>query len=418
MMKIDIPQNAASVVGVLRANGHEAYVVGGCVRDALLGREPNDWDVTTSALPERTMELFTKTQGFGAIPTGIAHGTVTVRTKGESIEVTTFRIDGEYTDCRRPDHVDFTDSLRDDLARRDFTINAMAYSDECGLCDPYGGEADLAAGIIRCVGDPVKRFSEDALRIMRALRFSSVLGFPVEPVTAEAAISLRSQLSNIARERIHAELEKLIAGRDAQRVIREFFPIFCEILPELSGTDPAASGELVGRLHGASMPMLMAALFVGGGDARQSMTALRFPKSTVTRTMKILENYRTLLTDRISVRFFCRKVGMDFAAEVISFGIRVGTIPDSAEELLDKIIADGDCLSLAGLKISGIELSRMNVPKKQIGETLNQLLEAVMRGELENRRGVLKRAVRMRFPKQNVQDKERTDKQYEGSTSV
>ena len=413
-MIIRIPYYAAAVLDALHAGGHEAYVVGGCVRDALMGRKPNDWDVTTSALPERTMEIFDGLRGFKTYPTGIKHGTITVLSKGERIETTTFRIDGEYTDCRRPDHVDFTDSLKEDLARRDFTMNAIAYSAEAGICDPYGGEADIRAGIIRCVGDPYKRFSEDALRIMRAVRFAAVLGFAIDPQTAKAALELRCQLVHVAWERIHVELEKLLEGPHAARVIREFSPIFCEIIPELAGRDIERIAALVEKLHGATKPMLLAALFSEGGDADAALRRLRFSKQTMTRTLKILAHYKTPLSDKPSVRRFCRDAGMDFAEEIICFGMIYGTMDLAALKMAGEIRNDGDCISLNTLKINGKILGSIGVPPKEIGRTLEWLLGCVMDDKFENRGAVLKRAVRDAIRA----EKERIHNTNEGSSSL
>ena len=413
-MTIRIPAKAAAVLDVLHENGHEAYVVGGCVRDALMGREPSDWDVTTSARPEITMSLFEKRDGFRVIPTGIKHGTVTVVSRGERIETTTFRIDGEYTDCRRPDRVDFTDSLKEDLARRDFTMNAIAYAAEAGICDPYGGEADIRAGIIRCVGDPRKRFSEDALRIMRAVRFASVLGFSVDPATAEAALELREQLAHVAWERIHVELEKLIAGPYAARVIHDFYPIMCQIMPELAGRDIDKICALVERLYGATKPMMLAALLSEGGNVDKALHRLRFSKHTLTRTSKILRFYRTELTDKPSVRRFCRNAGTDFVREIVAFGIVYGTMEPSVLMTVEEILRDGDCISLTAMKIDGKILRAMGVPAKDIGRTLEWLLDGVMEDRLENRGAVLKRAVRSELRKA----KERKEPTNEGSTSL
>ena len=202
-MELALPCGAAYVLRALRAAGHEAYVVGGCVRDSLLGRVPVDWDVTTSALPEETKAVFS---GAPVIETGIRHGTVTVLVDGEPVEITTYRVDGPYSDGRRPDSVAFTRSLREDLARRDFTVNAMAWSPETGLADPFGGADDLRGGVIRSVGDPARRFQEDALRILRALRFSAALGFSVEVKTAGALRAGRALLGKVSAERITAEL--------------------------------------------------------------------------------------------------------------------------------------------------------------------------------------------------------------------
>ena len=248
-MKLTIPTAVQSILGTLLQHGHEAYVVGGCVRDALLGREPEDWDITTSARPEEVKEIFPVT-----IDTGIKHGTVTVREEGENYEVTTFRIDGKYADHRRPEEVTFTRTLEEDLLRRDFTINAMAYNDADGLVDLYGGQQDLAGGIIRCVGEPEARFSEDALRILRAFRFESKLGagcadaprvsdapgvsdaprtFTIEPATRRAIHAQREGLRFISAERIQMEMTKILTSPYPE-VLREMYELGVTeiVLPE------------------------------------------------------------------------------------------------------------------------------------------------------------------------------------------
>lgn len=217
---------------LIRTNeaGEEAFIVGGCVRDILMGKTPHDWDVTTSAKPEKTKEIFSS---FKTVDTGIRHGTVLVLIDGEPLEITTYRIDGEYTDCRHPDSVKFTSDIENDLSRRDFTVNAMAYNDEKGLVDLFGGEDDIRNKIIRCVGDADKRFNEDALRIMRALRFSSTLGFTIESETKKAILKNKELLNNVARERISTELLKLLCGKNAFNVLEEFEEVFGVIIPEL-----------------------------------------------------------------------------------------------------------------------------------------------------------------------------------------
>ncbi len=218
-MQIRIPEKVNKIIRTLAAAGHEAYAVGGCVRDALLGREPADWDITTSASPAEVKALFHRT-----IDTGIQHGTVTVMLEQEGFEVTTYRVDGAYEDCRHPEEVRFTKSLLEDLKRRDFTINAMAYNETAGLVDVFDGAGDLKKGLIRCVGRAEERFTEDALRIMRAVRFSAQLGFCLEPATEEAAGRLCGNLSRVSAERVQAELVKLLVSphpeklRDAWRI--------------------------------------------------------------------------------------------------------------------------------------------------------------------------------------------------------
>ncbi|MCR5675105.1 MAG: CCA tRNA nucleotidyltransferase [Lachnospiraceae bacterium] len=212
-MKIHLPSGAAKILASLTDAGYEAYIVGGCVRDSLMGRTPSDWDITTSARPDEVKALFPKT-----IDTGIRHGTLTVRRDGESYEVTTFRVDGDYADHRHPDGVTFTGQLAEDLKRRDFTINAMAYNDERGVIDLFGGQTDLRDGIVRAVGDPGERFREDALRMMRAVRFSAQLGFEMEDATRDAVREQASTLSAVSGERIRDELEKLLLSAHPERV--------------------------------------------------------------------------------------------------------------------------------------------------------------------------------------------------------
>ncbi len=226
---MEIPENVQAVLKTLEAAGHEAWCVGGCVRDALMGRSPEDWDVTSSARPEETLALF----GHRGLPTGLKHGTVTVKTEEGPVEVTTYRIDGTYRDHRRPETVAFSRSLDEDLARRDFTVNAMARNLRGELRDPFGGREDLRRGILRCVGEPDRRFQEDALRILRGLRFAATLGLGIEPGTAAAVRRNRDGLRNIAAERIQAEFFKLLPGKDAAEVLRGCPEAFGVFWPEL-----------------------------------------------------------------------------------------------------------------------------------------------------------------------------------------
>ena len=207
MFQINLPEDVKYILNILRAAGYEAYAVGGCVRDCLLGKLPKDWDVTTSALPEDVKRLFPRT-----VDTGIKHGTVTVMVKSEGYEVTTYRVDGEYTDGRHPESVSFTACLDEDLKRRDFTINALVYNEATGVTDLFGGTKDLENGIIRCVGVAEERFGEDALRILRAVRFSAQLGFDIEKDTYTAAVKLGKNLAKVSAERIKAELDKTLVS--------------------------------------------------------------------------------------------------------------------------------------------------------------------------------------------------------------
>lgn len=229
-MNISIPKQILFIIKRLEERGHQAFVVGGCVRDALLNKEPHDWDITTSALPEETVNIF---QSEKVIETGLKHGTVTVVNENLPVEITTYRVDGIYTDNRRPNSVTFTSSLTQDLARRDFTINAMAYHPTKGLIDPFKGKEDLLNKTIRCVGTAVQRFREDALRIMRALRFASVLDFEIEPNTSAALFSEKEQLQGISAERVREEFIGLLCGTSCSEVLRQFYPILAVWIPEL-----------------------------------------------------------------------------------------------------------------------------------------------------------------------------------------
>lgn len=231
-MTIDTCKEAETALQLLEQFGHEAYIVGGCVRDSLLGIEPNDWDICTSALPEQILESF---KDYQTIPTGLKHGTVTVIIDGKLFEITTFRIDGEYVDSRHPEKVMFTKDIVADLSRRDFTINAMAYNHNTGLIDIFDGEKDLKNKTVRCVRDPDLRFQEDALRMLRALRFASALGFDIDENTATAIRRNVCLLDNISVERIKAEFDKLLLGKDVVKVLLEYKNVISYVIPELSG---------------------------------------------------------------------------------------------------------------------------------------------------------------------------------------
>ena len=319
---ISAPEAAREAIHRLHEAGYEAYLVGGCVRDSLLGRTPGDWDITTAALPEQVEAVFA---GERIIETGLKHGTVTVLLDGLPLEITTFRTEAAYSDHRHPDAVAFTPSLTEDLARRDFTINAMAWSPEDGLQDPFGGQTDLERKLIRCVGDPYKRFDEDALRILRALRFAAQLDFAIDPATAAAAHALRDTLALVSRARIAVELTRLLCGPAARRIVVDYWEILSVPLPELAamaGLDQrskyhcydvlehcAAALEAVppepvlrwaALLHDVGKPACFTLdeagrghfyghAKAGGPMAREIMTRLRFDKDTVNRVSRLVE---------------------------------------------------------------------------------------------------------------------------------
>lgn len=386
-MKLHVPPFAAAVIGKLGANGYEAYAVGGCVRDTMLGRAPNDWDVATSALPETTLSLFSCADGFKAVPTGIAHGTVTVISGGEPVEVTTFRVDGKYSDHRRPDSVGFTGRLEEDLARRDFTINAMAYSPERGLIDPYGGERDLGNRIIRCVGEPERRFDEDALRILRALRFASTLGFEIDDQTAEAAVRLRALILDISRERVSAELEKLLSGVDVVNILLGYEPVFLTTIPELECENFAMAAECVGKLSGqGDFALSLAGLFCGLPERalNTALAGLKLPKRVSLRTRRAVLNVHAPLDGRADTKRLAARIGTDHARDTIILGVALGTIPPERLSDLDDILGSGECISVGQLKIGGERLKELGVKPERIGKILTSLLSRVIAGEIAN----------------------------------
>ena len=242
-MDLTLPKNVEFIINRLENAGFEAFCVGGAVRDSVMNITPGDWDITTSALPEETKAIF---GDFKTIDTGIKHGTITIIMDKKPYEVTTFRIDGEYNDNRHPENVLFTRNLKDDLSRRDFTINALAYNKKTGLADLFGGQADIYNSIIRTVGEPEKRFKEDGLRIMRALRFSAVLGFDIEENTKKAIHKNKDLLKNISAERLSAELIKLICGKNAFKILMEFPDVFSVFIPEIA---PAVNFRQYGKKH-------------------------------------------------------------------------------------------------------------------------------------------------------------------------
>lgn len=423
-IEIRIPPGAARILRVLEDHGYEAFVVGGCVRDSLLGRNPNDWDITTSALPLQVKALFRRT-----IDTGLKHGTVTILMDGEPFEVTTYRVDGEYLDGRHPSEVTFTASLQEDLQRRDFTINAMAYSEKKGLQDLFGGLPDLEKGLIRAVGDPAKRFGEDALRIMRAVRFAAQLGYEVEEDTVQAMKELAPTLSKISAERIAAELEKLLVSPHPEKLKMAYeCGITAAILPEFDRCMETAQnnphhkysvGEHTIVSIGNARPdrilrytMLMHDMgkpsckttdeqgidhFYGHQEVSAQMAndILRRLKSDneTRRSVSKLVRYHDLtcgLTGK-SVRKAISLIGEDLfplylevkdADTRAQSDFRFQEKMDYLEEvrhLYRKILEEGDCLSLKDLAVNGKDLIAAGMkPGREIGEVLGAMYRDVI----------------------------------------
>ena len=433
-VKIKIPQYALTAMKELEKNGFSSFVVGGCVRDSIMGKAANDWDMTTSATPEETLEVF---KNFRTIPTGIKHGTVTVLIDKQPLEITTFRIDGEYSDNRRPDSVNFTRNIENDLSRRDFTVNAMAYSEKEGLVDLFGGGEDIEKKIIRCVGEPDKRFREDALRIMRAIRFSSVLGFEIEEKTAESIRRNKHLLKNIAAERIRVELEKLLLGDGAERILLQFSDVIFEIIPELEKTAKVAQNcpyhvydlwhhtvksvgaseknkyvRLAMLLHDIGKPETKTTdengcdhfkghAPVSAEKAREILQKLRYDKKTVSVVTKLIFHH----DDRLycapqKVKKHASEFGFEFL-RLLDKVSRADILAQNPEKngrlsdcdrymaLLDKVEEEDGCLKISDLKVDGNDLISLGYRGKEIGQALANLLEKVIRNEIENSREAL-----------------------------
>lgn len=431
---MQMPQNALTLITALEKAGETAYFVGGCVRDSLLDTTPQDWDICTSALPDKVVSLF---EGpFKVIETGIAHGTVTVVAGGEGYEITTFRTDGPYTDHRRPDRVKLGASLTEDLARRDFTINAMALSAAGQLFDPFSGRQDLQAGIIRCVGRAEKRFGEDALRILRALRFASQLDFSLHPETLAAAKACAGQLRFVAAERKAVELQKLLCGKAAARVLVEGGEILAHVIPEIApciGFDMkspyhdrtlwqhtadavgAAPPEPVIRwallLHDIAKPRCFTVDSEGKGHSyghgvegekmsRQILRGLRVSNSLQDQVCALVHYHDAQLPlTRAGVRRWLAKLGQqgvqqllevkaaDISAHAPHPSVQGrGNTVENFKEMLCHEVAQGACFKTSQLAIKGGDIVKAGLcpPGPGLGQLLNALLEEVIEGRVEN----------------------------------
>ena len=436
MIKIQIPADVAWILGKMRSAGFEAYAVGGCVRDALLGKEPNDWDITTSAKPEETKRIFPKT-----IDTGIQHGTVTVMKNHVGYEITTYRIDGTYADGRHPDSVEFTSDLKEDLRRRDFTINAMAYSEETGIVDEFGGMDDLKNHVIRCVGNAMERFTEDALRILRAVRFSAQLGFEIEEETWNALSVIAPNLKNVSAERIQVELTKTLLSAHPENLLmvketgmesyisKTFARVF-EVSEENSGHSGEINRESIDGLRArlsraASLPQEKAvrwAALLAHLDEKTAVTILREMKldndtiksvktlvghfddpfsritdvkpgepveagepeeteepveaeETANEKMREAEYEARLLMSRISPELLDRLLLL-----IHTLSPEREKTVDSVKKVVDRIRERGDCISLKTMAVTGQDLIRSGIkPGPELGGILAEMFERVLR---------------------------------------
>ena len=388
-MTIQLPEAVKIIIHILEEGGYEAYTVGGSVRDSLLGRTPKDWDLTTSARPEEIKKLFHRT-----IDTGIEHGTVTVRMGGESYEVTTYRLDGVYLDGRHPKEVTFTSDLEEDLKRRDFTINAMAYNERAGLVDLFGGQEDLRKGIIRAVGEPMERFTEDALRILRAVRFSARFGFEIEEKTAFAAKALSGRLSLISAERIREELVKTLASDHPDYVskLAEFGAL--DLFYDEYAAKQDEINALLLKLPAEGVLRLTAFLGKSGKDLVHSYTVaervlnyLKFDNDTKNSVLHVIRfSTVTLSTDRVLLRRFLNACGKENHENVLLFLEKSRDLDLSpVRQVIREIIEAGECTTLKELAVSGKDLISLGMmPGKKMGEVLMELLREVLEDPEKN----------------------------------
>lgn len=430
-MLLQMPESVRQALDTLHGAGFEAYLVGGCVRDSLLGLSPHDWDVTTSALPEETASLF---QAWPLGRQGEKHGTITVCFPGLPLEITTFRVDGPYTDHRHPASVRFSRSLRQDLARRDFTVNALAWNG--GLIDFFGGERDLSLRRIRCVGTPQRRFEEDGLRILRALRFAAVLSFTLEEATSAAVLQCRRMLAGIAAERISSEFLKLLCGRDAVRVLREYRPVFEVFLPEiapmaglnqrspyhqydvwehtlhaLSFAEADPELRLAVLLHDIGKPQCKSIDRTGRGHFRGHQEAgavlaericdrLRLSRSMTEHVTALVRCHDvSVVCGEANVRRWLNRLGLPLYRKLLELNradtlahaapaFRRLPILDQAEEELERILRENQCWTLGQLAVNGNDLASL-ASGPELGRLLGRLLDAVIDGTCPNEKSAL-----------------------------
>ena len=432
--RITIPEHISEILNTLEKNGHDAYIVGGCVRDIFMHKTPSDFDITTSASPEETIECFKDKK---LVLTGLKHGTVAVAVKKKLVEITTFRTDGNYKDNRHPQNVTFVKDIKSDLSRRDFTINAIAYSPKCGLVDPFNGVEDIKNKIIRCVGDAEKRFDEDALRIMRGIRFSSVLNFAVEEETKNAIHSKKSFIKNISIERIRDELKKLLVGENIFEVLMNYSDVIFTIIPELEislhtsqncphhiypvwehichsvkNTEPDIILRITMLLHDNAKPIVrktdkngidhfVSHPKIGSERARMILKRLKFDNKTVEEVEKlILHHDDRLYKNPENMPFYIHKFGYDFLrkldkisrADILSQNPKFFYSLNCCDDFLQKLDECEEkkiCTDISDLKIDGNDLLKLGFSGIKIGEILEELLFRVMKNEIENEREML-----------------------------
>ena len=399
-MGFEIDKGAEKILETLNGKGYEAYIVGGCVRDMIMGRKPGDWDITTSARPEETKKCFKRT-----FDTGIKHGTITVLLDGGSYEVTTYRIEGEYTDCRHPDEVVFTRDIHEDLLRRDFTMNAIAYHPREGFIDPFGGRDDIEKKTIRGVGFPDERFREDALRMLRAVRFAAQLGFSVEEETWKALKNRAELIKKVSAERIREELQKLImSGRPEKLSLLAESGLMGYIWPSLADALEKYSAETAGELAASeAVPALRWSLFLrrlGAAEAQSLMKGLKFDTKTMKSVCAVIaEEKNGADVSPYGVKKTLNRLGDENYGLFLKYSLAIGDErAGEAEKVLEKIRKKGECVGLKDLALNGTDIGKMGVKDgRLIGEILSALLDEAQKDNENNKREILEDIVRKKL---------------------
>lgn len=435
-MKIALPDDVRLILSTLKENGYECFCVGGCVRDSLSKKPVNDWDFTTNATPDEVQRCFSSYQ---TIDIGKKFGTICVVINGENYEITTYRIDNDYKDSRHPESVSFSKNLKDDLARRDFTVNALAYNEEVGVVDEYGGLNDLSLGVIRCIGDADERFNEDALRILRALRFASTYGYSIEQKTSESILRNRENLNDIAPERITKELTRLLCGDNVDFILRRYRDVFAVIIPQIAGmfnfdqntkhhnkdlwrhtvsavkhTPADAVLRMTMLLHDIGKPMTEHKDKKGASHfpnhpklscamAKTILTDLRFPNDFISTVTLLIENHdNRYKAESPMIKRCMRDLGVENTRKLLTIQRadilaqsnykrveKLSTL-DSVVEEFERILKEKECFNLDSLAVNGKDIIHLGVLKgEKIGEILRTLLDNVIDGKLINEKSEL-----------------------------
>lgn len=392
---IELPQDVLTIMDIIKEYGAESYVVGGCVRDSLLGRNPQDWDICSPVLPSELMPLFHE-KGYRTIETGIQHGTFTVIINNECYEITTYRRDGKYTDNRHPDNIEFISDLEEDLARRDFTINAIAYNPNRGIIDPFCGEEDLQDGTLRCVGNAKERFQEDALRIMRALRFSATLNFSIEEQTSKAMLETAPLLQNIAVERINKEFTSILLSNNPREILMRYEYVIKQFIPAISVYVYPLYDNICKWVERAPKDITVRlAIFLSGiYDYQPILSHLRYDNITTNDVCTLIDHINDVycLPTPVTMKKYLRDYGSQNLYRFIDIKLSCPYIMQiqhirysKCRQLLDEIIRKDECYSLRQLQVNGRDLIKLGMkPGQSIGKLLNMLLNEVIDGYIEN----------------------------------